>query len=138
MSLSGGAAKGAFQAGAIHSLMHSGKPAEFKWDVVHGTSVGAINASIIGLWPREKGVEMSDYIDHYWKTLTTEDVYESWPDDVHSLSKFNIENLQHYMRERITDSFDPKLGYRRLTSVGVADVPLMTYRNIDLDKIPKD
>ena len=62
LALSGGASKGAFQAGAIYSLMHDGNPAEYKWDVIHGTSVGAINASMIGLWPKERGTQMSEYI----------------------------------------------------------------------------
>lgn len=42
------------------------------------------------------------------------------------------------MRERVEESLDPKVGFRRLTSVGIASLPLMHYENIELDKIPKD
>lgn len=43
--LSGGGAKGAFQAGVIHSLVNSG----YKFSCVSGTSVGALNGSAVSI-----------------------------------------------------------------------------------------
>lgn len=75
--LSGGGARGAYQVGAIKALLELG----FKFDIVTGTSVGAINAllltankfeELLKIW---KQVDYSTIIDHNYtyknKTLET-------------------------------------------------------------------
>ena len=118
-------------------MMHAGDPNDFDWDVVVGTSVGAINASIVGAWPKERGVPMSEDIFKHWSNLRTCDVYEPWKDKETHFSKYNAKNLENYMRRRIKEAFDPEHGYYRRTSVGLVDLPLMTYKRVDLDKIPR-
>jgi len=63
-------------------LNQFGNPADFEWDVVIGTSVGSVNAAVIGAWPKERGRQMSQYISSHWSKLNTKgDVYEDAPED---------------------------------------------------------
>ena len=80
---------------------------------------------------------MSEDIFKHWSNLRTCDVYEPWKDKETHFSKYNAKNLENYMRKRIKEAFDPEHGYYRRTSVGLVDLPLMTYKRVDLDKIPR-
>ncbi len=43
----------AFQAGAIFGLMNTGNSLDYQWDVVTGLSYSALNAAIVGAFPKE-------------------------------------------------------------------------------------
>lgn len=49
--LSGGAARGAWEAGVLWGFLHYGDPNDFKYDVVTGVSAGSINAASLCGWP---------------------------------------------------------------------------------------
>jgi predicted acylesterase/phospholipase RssA len=72
--LSGGGARGAFQAGALVELLawfeHSGK----RINILAGTSVGALNGMSIAQSPSLKAAR--EEIEFQWKRLTNEDVYQ--------------------------------------------------------------
>jgi len=71
LSLSGGGAHGAFQAGVLKKLHQQGK----KWDIITGISVGSINGIGLSLFTapeQEKGIELLETI---WTNITTSDVY---------------------------------------------------------------
>lgn len=73
LSLSGGGAHGAFQAGVLKKLHQQGK----KWNIITGISVGSINGIGLGLFNvsnQEMGIELLETI---WTNITTSDVY-SW------------------------------------------------------------
>ena len=50
MALSGGANKGAYEAGVLYGLNHLMNTSDLAYDVVSGISAGAINAAAIALW----------------------------------------------------------------------------------------
>ena len=52
LALSAAESNGAFQAGAIYSLINYGNSLDFEWDVVTGLSFGAMNAAIVGAFPK--------------------------------------------------------------------------------------
>ena len=72
LSLSGGGAHGAFQAGVLKKLHQQGK----KWDIITGISVGSINGIGLGLFndtEQGKGIEL---LETLWTNITTSDVYK--------------------------------------------------------------
>ncbi|CDW82507.1 patatin-like phospholipase family protein [Stylonychia lemnae] len=79
LALSGGANKGAYQAGVIHGLAHLLPSEEVEWDVITGVSAGALNAGGISVWPVDKPVEMSEWLVGMWMNMTNEKVYVPWP-----------------------------------------------------------
>ena len=98
----------------IHGWIHAGEPKDFAWDVVMGTSVGAINASIVGLYPKHSGEAMSDYIADYWSSLNTRDVFAKWkPNSGRHLSKYDSSKLEGELRRRMRETLNPYHGYRR-------------------------
>ena len=50
LSMSGGGSKGAYEAGAIHSIFNTLEAPDNQYDVVSGVSVGAINSASFALF----------------------------------------------------------------------------------------
>ena len=73
--LSGGGSKGAWQAGAISHLMGDlGR----RYDVLAGTSVGALNSSFLAHFPIGEEKAASDGLLEIWNTIKPGDVYRKW------------------------------------------------------------
>ncbi len=72
LALSGGGNIGSYEAGVIYGLNHFKDTTDFAWDVVSGVSAGAINSFAISLWPKEQGVQMSEWLVKLWGSLTNE------------------------------------------------------------------
>jgi len=70
--LAGGASFGAFQAGVIQELASRG----VKWDVIYGTSVGAINGAYLAQGPRDAVDARSDELCKFWQNIRTSDIYK--------------------------------------------------------------
>lgn len=68
LALSGGASRGAYQAGVLDGLINSGIVTDqtFEYDVVTGVSAGARNGAMVSAFPKEKNGEMATYIKDYW------------------------------------------------------------------------
>jgi len=49
--MSGGANKGAYEAGVVYGLAHNLPASEVAWDVITGVSAGAINAAGMSVFP---------------------------------------------------------------------------------------
>jgi NTE family protein len=49
LALRGGGSKGAYEVGALKGMLKMMNPGEYRYDVVVGVSVGAINAAMIAL-----------------------------------------------------------------------------------------
>ncbi|MGE0174728.1 MAG: patatin-like phospholipase family protein [Oligoflexales bacterium] len=76
--LSGGGARGAYQAGVIQALSeitlgHTSKPPV---DIISGVSAGAINAAYIASTFDKLG-SSAERLSHFWSTLTTDQVYKT-------------------------------------------------------------
>ncbi len=76
--LSGGANKGAYEAGVIYGLTHLLKEDQVRWDVVSGVSTGALTGGGVSVWPPEKPVEMSEWLTGMWLNMTQDNVFKLW------------------------------------------------------------
>lgn len=73
--LSGGGSKGAFQAGVLKSLVDRG----FRWDVIAGVSVGALNGAFLAQFPKEKQAEGVAKLVDFWKEIEGDkSVFKRW------------------------------------------------------------
>jgi len=70
LALSGGANKGAYEAGVLHGLSHILPEDHLYYDVVTGVSTGALNGGGISVWPKEKPKEMAEYLVETWTNMT--------------------------------------------------------------------
>lgn len=77
--MSGGANKGAYEAGVVHGLSHLLNGTDAHYDVVSGVSAGALNSAGIAMWPPEKPKEMSEWLVEFWRTTTSDMIFQSWP-----------------------------------------------------------
>jgi NTE family protein len=73
--LSGGAAKGAYQVGALKHLMGE---LQIQYDAVCGISVGAINGGWLAMFPHGQELECINGLEEMWRGLTTSDIYVNW------------------------------------------------------------
>jgi predicted acylesterase/phospholipase RssA len=62
LALSGGANKGAYEAGVIWGLVNALTPEEVRWDVVTGVSAGAMNAAGMSIFEVGNEVAMSEFL----------------------------------------------------------------------------
>jgi NTE family protein len=73
--LSGGGVKGAYQAGALKHILGN---LDFKYDIICGISVGALNAAFISMFNENENKDASNQLLDIWLNLKTEDVYKRW------------------------------------------------------------
>lgn len=73
--LSGGAAKGAYQVGALKYILNE---LRVSYDVLCGVSVGALNCAFISMFP--KGAEQGAYtaLEGLWRRIDTKKIYKRW------------------------------------------------------------
>jgi len=69
LSMSGGGSKGAYEAGALHSVFHTLKAPDAEYDVVSGVSVGAINSASMALFAKGDEPAMGDFLLKMWMEL---------------------------------------------------------------------
>ncbi len=110
--LSGGGARGAYQAGAWKAL----RELNYDFDIVTGTSVGALNAAMMASGDYEKTTEM-------WTLLTPSEIMKNTPEDNAKeigLKKWTLEFVEKAFEEK---SFD--------------QTPLLELlkKTVDIDKI---
>eukprot|EP00298_Acanthocystis_sp_HF-20_P013806 c20512_g3_i1.p1 GENE.c20512_g3_i1~~c20512_g3_i1.p1 ORF type:complete len:402 (-),score=164.56 c20512_g3_i1:51-1256(-) len=76
--LSGGGAKGAYQLGNLQYLCET----DFRnsWDMVVGTSIGAMNAGGLAMYPKHQFCTSGlNHLHQFWTTLNgVSDIFESW------------------------------------------------------------
>lgn len=111
--LSGGGARGAFQAGALVELLlhfeHMGK----RINILSGTSVGALNGMALAQSPTLATARME--IESQWKTLTNDDVYQIRGWEILGLMfRFATTRMDHWPTVKGVDSlFDNMPLYKR-------------------------
>lgn len=79
--MSGGAALGAYEAGALWGLIKNTQADDlekFGYDVVTGVSAGSINAMAVSLFEKGREMELVEWVSNAWSTLTTPKVYKDW------------------------------------------------------------
>jgi len=79
LSLSGGGAKGSYEAGALWQMARMLNGSDMHYDVISGISVGAINSGALGV--HEKGDEeaATEFLRQVWMNMTSGSIYQAWP-----------------------------------------------------------
>lgn len=70
--MSGGGSKGAYEAGALHSIFNTLDAPDSEYDVVSGVSVGAINSASMSLFEKGQEKELGDFLLDLWENLTND------------------------------------------------------------------
>ena len=71
--LSGGGCKGAFQVGALKHLI---KELGFSYDILCGTSVGALNCSFLSLYTKENDLNGLDSLTNFWMQVDNKQIFK--------------------------------------------------------------
>ncbi len=71
LTLSGGGAHGAFQAGVIKNLHERG----LKWDIITGISAGSFNTGMLGSYSSDDQASGVKLMESLWMNITANDVY---------------------------------------------------------------
>jgi len=78
--MSGGGAKGAFEAGVLWGMYHGHENvgSTFDYDVVTGVSAGAINTMGLSVIPKDQTERAVQALSDTWASLRDGDLYENW------------------------------------------------------------
>jgi NTE family protein len=103
--LSGGANKGAYQAGVLYHLLYD---LSIHYNIICGVSVGALNGSYLAMHPKGEESLAADGLRQLWQNLRNEDVYKRWPlgllQAIWKPSLYDSSPLRHLINRKI----DPK------------------------------
>ena len=79
LALSGGGAKGSFEAGALYGLvMNDVDKSKYRYDVVTGVSAGAINTGAISVFDIGDEENLVQFLSETWSSIVGSDVYKQW------------------------------------------------------------
>jgi NTE family protein len=73
--LGGGGAKGAYEAGALYHFVGERK---IHYDIITGTSVGALNGTLLAQFPKGREGEAAEELKKLWFSLDTPMIYRKW------------------------------------------------------------
>ena len=77
--MSGGANRGAYEAGVIHGLSNLLNGSDANYDVVTGVSAGSLNTAAMSMWAPNQAKAMSDWLINFWRSVTGDMVFQEWP-----------------------------------------------------------
>jgi NTE family protein len=129
--LSGGGAKGAYQAGALAYLVGN---LERQYDIVCGVSVGALNAAMLAMHPIGQERSAAAEILNIWRNITTKSVRKNWMPFafLHALWKpslYNSQPLIDFVNERMNVTKIKASGKKLV--VGAVALASGEYRSFD-------
>merc|ERR1712086_476938 len=75
LALSGGGAKGSYEAGALYGLVNAGKDKSFAYDVVTGVSAGAINTGAISLFAPGDEKALVQFLSDTWAGINDGNIF---------------------------------------------------------------
>ncbi|MCK8059850.1 MULTISPECIES: patatin-like phospholipase family protein [unclassified Fusibacter] len=146
--LEGGGAKGAYHVGAWKALDERGE----KFDIVTGTSIGALNGSLYAQGDLELAIDL-------WSNLSAEQVVAGDTELLEKLINFNVTSEDflpaiYYLRsvigkmgldisplrKLVKDTIDEEKVRNSKTKLGIVTVSLTDFKPIEvgIDEIPKD
>ncbi len=115
--------------------MSKGDAEQLGWDVVTGISSGGHLASLVGMWPKDRGQEMASKLTELIKEASNLQITKEWsPDSGFHFSKFDDTNYRNFIRRFVEGSLDKDFGFHRKVTIGISHLDL-TYDRVDLDKI---
>ena len=70
---------GAYHAGVLDGIIkNAASLTDFEYDIVTGSSVGGLNAAVLGQYPTGQETAASQALLKLWSTINRDDVYQSW------------------------------------------------------------
>lgn len=122
--LEGGGARGAYQAGALKAFFEAG----YRFNIVVGTSIGAINGAMIA---------QNDFEIMYklWKDLNFSDILDIDDKKIERLFKKNIDiEILKYISEKLSTTFKNKgISTRKIREFLEANINEQKLRESDID-----
>lgn len=73
--LGGGGAKGAYEAGALYHIVGERK---IHYDIITGTSVGALNGTLLAQFAKGQEAEAAEELKTLWFSIDTPMIYRKW------------------------------------------------------------
>ena len=73
--MSGGANRGAYEAGVIHGLSNLLNGTDAYYDVVTGVSAGSLNTAALSMWAPNQAKPMADWLINFWRSVTGDMVF---------------------------------------------------------------
>ena len=130
--------KGAYHAGILDAISKKAvDPSEFEYDVVVGTSIGAINAAIIAKHSPGQEKAAAEELMDLWSTLTREQVYKFWSGGYVNGALFKMSLVDSSpFQNFLWDKFDPP--FKRKLVIGASNSnngEYETFYEQDLDQI---
>ena len=140
--LSGGANKGAWEAGIMWGLLHYGDPIDFTWDVNTGISTGALNTGLASVWETGTELAMTEKVSDVWASIQeNSDIYVPTGPFVNSLfNQPSLENNDAGMQFFADNILPYKTMKRRWTNAAVdvetGEFVTMDQTNCSFEDIP--
>lgn len=78
LAIGGGTEMGAYEAGAIIGLINNLPSGNAQWDVVTGIGLGALNAIVVGQYPKGQEAAAASQLFNFWSNFTYGQVYNDW------------------------------------------------------------
>jgi len=79
LALEGGGDKGAYEAGALWTLVNNAtNPNNVQYDVITGVSIGAINTALLSQYPKGQEAQMAQQLINLWSTIESDDIYQEY------------------------------------------------------------
>ena len=79
LALRGGGVHGSFEVGVLKAFVDTLDPEEIAYDYVSGVSVGAINASILALYPPGQEKDAVKELEELYFKYKPQDYWSFWP-----------------------------------------------------------
>lgn len=95
LSLSGGGAHGAFQAGVINKLHDEGR----KWDIITGISVGSLNGIMLSMFNQSQQSDGIELMRDVWFNITDKQVYKWYWNPFYHRSLLDSSPLNNTIRK---------------------------------------
>ena len=131
ISLEGGGSHGAYEAGAIWTMVNTLNAVDVEYDIISGISTGAINTGAMSQYAKGSEKAMADYLVNTWLTLGgNSSIYVQWPGGLAQgvllePGLYDTTPLRNFVNSRLT-----KPPQRKVT-VGATNLNTGTFDNFD-------
>ena len=131
VALEGGGSHGAYEAGALWTLVNMLDPAEVAYDMISGISTGALNTGAMVQFPQGQEKPMADFLVNTWLTIGgRENVFKDWPGGITQGLLFmrgiyDTSPLVNMMKEKLTN------GIQRKFSIGTTNFDTGLFETFD-------
>lgn len=131
VSLEGGGSHGAYEAGAIWTMVNTLSAVDVEYDIVSGISTGALNTGAIVQFPKGQEKAMADFLVDTWLTIGgSQNIYVQWPGGLaqgvlYEPGIYNTAPLRNFCKSKLTK------GINRKFTIGATSLNTGNFINFD-------